>query len=110
MNTPHKIDPVERKSFYYQAARASLFIPLVTFGVTLVLFGSNSHISSEVTGYFALGAFVVQVISLILGIVSLFGIPRHGARLILWKAVVGIIASCGMGFVSIYLILGGGHE
>jgi hypothetical protein len=42
--------------------------------------------------------------SFILGAISLFGIQRHGARRILWKALVGMIASLVLGFCAfVYL-------
>ena len=101
MDTLRKIDLAEsKKSFFNRAAWLSVFIPLVTFVVTFVLFRWDWHISIDVQEKYLFGAGCVQVISLILGIVSLFGIRRHGARLIVWKAAIGIIASCGMGFLS----------
>ena len=39
-------------------------------------------------------AFWVCVSGLILGFSSLFGIPRHGAKVILWKAMLGMFVSC----------------
>jgi hypothetical protein len=44
-------------------------------------------------------AFLVCVSSLALGVASLFGIPRHGWKVILWKAVPGILAS---GFFGVF--------
>jgi membrane protein required for beta-lactamase induction len=44
--------------------------------------------------------FFVCLSSLVLGIASLFGIRRHGVRVILWKALLGILASCFFGFVA----------
>ena len=48
-------------------------------------------------------ALLVCISSFLLGIVSLFGIGRHGIKVILWKAMIGIVASCifgGILFVS----------
>jgi len=50
----------------------------------------------------------VQIISFLLGIVSLFGISRYGARLILWKAVLGIILSVGMTGLVVLFFIGNG--
>ena len=82
----------------------------MTAGITILI--GNMCKSGDPVAYYLLGAFFIQIISLILGIVSLFGIPRYGARLILWKALIGIIASCGMEFMIILDIIGNamGHN
>ena len=61
--------------------------------------------SSDALGVYLFCAFWIQPVGLFLGIASLFGIPRHGARLILWKAVLGILLSCGAGFGIFILAL-----
>jgi len=48
-------------------------------------------------------AFYVSVTGLALGVASLFGIRKHGWSAILWKAVIGILASA---FCSVYAVLG----
>ena len=48
--------------------------------------------------------FFVLVSTLVSGVVSLFGIRQRGARPILLKAIVGILASLGVGFV-VYMLL-----
>lgn len=99
METSHKVDLAEsKKSFFNRAAWFSLFTPVVTFGVTVALF--RLHVDRDLLDFYLGVTLCLQIISLILGIVSLFGIPQHGARLILWKAVIGILASCGMAYVS----------
>jgi len=77
-----------------------------------VIFKADWHISWNVQQSVLFGSFCGQIVSLIFGIVSLFGIARHGAKLILWKAAVGILASIGMGFLSaVSLIMNGmGHN
>jgi hypothetical protein len=102
MDIPPDIDLAEsKKSFFNRAAWVSLLSPFITFGMIVVYDIIVKYPTQEVSGYCVKGAFVASVISLILGIVSLFGIPRHGARLIAWKAVIGIIASLVMGFLSL---------
>ncbi len=46
----------------------------------------------------------VLMSTLVSGIVSLFGIRKHGAKPILLKAIAGILASLGVGFV-VYVLL-----
>ena len=49
-------------------------------------------------------AFWICVSSLVLGIASLFGIRRHGWKVILWKALFGILASGFFGFCALVCI------
>lgn len=50
-------------------------------------------------------AFWVCLSSLASGIISLFGIRRHGWRVILWKALLGILASGFFGFLAFGFIV-----
>jgi len=45
-------------------------------------------------------AFMACLSGFVLGWVSLFGIPRHGAKVILWKVLIGIPVSCICGLVN----------
>ena len=45
-------------------------------------------------------------VKVVAGIVSLFGIRKHGVRPILWKAIIGIVASLAMGFAIVLLMAG----
>src|SRR6266446_2504970 len=101
------LNPVDsRKSFFNRAAWCSFCIPLVTAAVTFVL--TCAIIFKYMDGDFFFSylywAFRFQIIGVILGLLSLFGIPRHGAELILWKAAAGIATSCGVGYVVGYVI------
>ena len=99
METPDTIDMAKaRKSFFNRAAWISVFTPIVTLGVAIAMVFPRD-IDSNLMTYFFAGAFCVQIASLILGIASLFGISKYGAKLILWKAILGIIGSAGMGIV-----------
>jgi len=48
---------------------------------------------------------LVCLSSFVLGIVSLFGIRRHGRSVILWKALAGILASCFFGLFAFVVLL-----
>lgn len=90
-----------KKSFFNLAAWCSFLIPFIT-AIFILKLGYNINRDSQAADIFLLITFSLQIFSIVLGIVSLFGISRHGARLILWKAAIGILASCGMG---VFLIL-----
>ncbi|SRR5260221_6810100 len=95
-------NPVDsRKSFHNRAAWWSFSIPLITAPVTfgLICAEINRNMDSDSFVLYLIWAFCFQIIGVILGLISLFGIPRHGAKLILWKAAIGIAASCGIGYV-----------
>lgn len=95
-------NPVDsRKSFHNRAAWYCFSIPLVTAAVTFVLACAEIHkyLDSDSFVIYLIWAFCFQIIGVILGLLSLFGIPQYGAKLILWKAAIGILASCGIGYV-----------
>ena len=48
--------------------------------------------------------FWVCLSSVVLGIASLLGIRRHGLRVILWKALLGILVSGAFGFLALVSI------
>lgn len=50
-------------------------------------------------------AFFICLSSFVLGVVSLFGIRRHGLRIILWKMLPGILASIFFGFLAFVSIV-----
>ena len=50
-------------------------------------------------------AFWICVSSLVMGIASLFGIRRHGLRVIVWRALAGILASGIFGFIAFFCII-----
>jgi hypothetical protein len=114
MDTSSKINLVNsKKSFFILSARLSFAIPLFTVLVTAILgilsaicVKPHSDIFVESAPVYVFCAFLLQIVSLILGIVSLFGIPHYGARFILWKSLVGILASCGVGFVIFLMAVG----
>ena len=101
-----------RKSFSYRAALCSIFIPLLTAGATAILIlisvfmDKDRHITSHFREIYYTCSLCLQVVSLLLGITSLFGSAKHGAKLILRKAALGIVASCGMALIIIVLSFG----
>ena len=104
--TEKLFDP--KKSLFNQAAWGSLCIPIVIFLITLVLGLINREIalSYEFMSDYLLSAFCLLVVGLILGVFSLFGIRKCGARLILWKVLTGILCGCGMGALLFFIAIG----
>ena len=90
--------PSSKQSFFSIAAWYCWIAPLVVTGIATAVF-----IAEGDTRYHTLGdpavdiSFWVCISGLALGVVSLFGIRRHGARVIVWKALLGIVVSllCG---------------
>ncbi len=97
-----------KKSLYNRAAWSSFLIQIAVFtsGVLLIFIGHRVILlSGDFLRIYFLSAFFLSLFSLILGIVSLFGIPNCGWRLILWKALLGILGSCGVVYFFILLVL-----
>jgi hypothetical protein len=72
-------------AFPHQAAKASWVCAVIVF--LLVAFGGRTGAKAILE----LVALVIMAIGSLLGIVALFGIPKHGAKGILAPALVGII-------------------
>ena len=93
-----------QRSFFTVAALLSLIAPLGALAIVAMILSLSGHLSSvpqasrsfigNVHGF----AFLVDLGSIGLGIISLIGIERHGPAVILWKAVPGILASGILGF------------
>jgi hypothetical protein len=59
----------------------------------------DSYVTTFINAeWFWHGAAWLFVSSFPMGVVSLFGIQQQGAKMILWKAVIGIIVSSVFGF------------
>ena len=90
---------LSNRSFFTVAAWYCWTAPLVASSISTAIYVSEGD-----TRYHRLGdpagdiAFYVCISALVLGVVSLFGIRRHGARVILWKALLGILLSFLCGF------------
>jgi hypothetical protein len=107
-NTPSVTSPLpapalapRKKSFVFQAAKASLFAPFIAFGLNVIVVVGNvlinglAHPSAnalKITLKITITLFVLFTVSgFILGIVSLFGVRRHGKKGILGYAIAGIL-------------------
>jgi hypothetical protein len=90
------------------AASYSCIVPFITAGMTflLVLYILDDCPTLTRQAYVKillvpLGMFVSTLIA---GIVSLFGMQRHGATLILPRAIIGIVGSLGFG-IGVLLLM-----
>ena len=100
----------ENTPFARQAAKASWLAPFIAivmgfFGNALANSnpdGPSSRTVSLVVGALAL---IIVLAGLILGVLALFGIKKHGARGILVPAIVGIVLSSGYLYLLISAIL-----
>jgi len=108
MNDPTLPPPIPsepRSSFFHQAATASLFAPLIAIGLTIASSAGRTSLSPEsqrpVALIVGIASAVIMLIGLICGIVALFGIPHHGKRGILGKALCGIIIPLLLSSVAI---------
>jgi hypothetical protein len=98
-------------SFFSIAAWMSLIVPLATLAITTAissLSGHTSflpppsrHFSGDLNGW----AMLIDFVGLILGVFSLFGVRKHGAALILWKALPGVFLSGVLGFYHFALVM-----
>src|ERR1019366_10330300 len=89
------------------AARYSLIVPFASGALSFVLIKVGQLVFHEAdaivdTHTLVLFVFWLMVSSLLMGVVSLFGIFRCGVRPILWRAAIGIIASLLIGFMAFY--------
>ena|ERR1035441_4906562 len=86
--------PPTKKPFAFQAAQASILAPLISIGIGIVV---NVGLGSQTTPMAKIitSSLCTLLIGsgLILGICALFGIPRHGRKGILGRAVVGIVVN-----------------
>jgi hypothetical protein len=82
-------------SFFTKAAWFSLIIPFFVPAVWFCILAATNRMDLP-----AMVSFFVLLSSLALGVVSLFGVRRHGRKRIVWKAVVGIVASIVFGYFA----------
>jgi hypothetical protein len=102
-----------RRPFLVLAASYSCFTPFIVAILTTVFFiivdqaEAKQHriiFARHAAGDVLLIPFWLLVSSLLFGVLSLFGIRKHGASPILLKAIIGILASFGFGFIVFALI------
>jgi hypothetical protein len=97
-----------RPSAFSVAAWISLLAPPVLSGIMVGLFvlsGQASVFSRQLGGDWNGVAVLVDAVCFGLGVFSLFGIRKHGAAFILWKAVPGVLLSGGLGFCHYMLMM-----
>jgi hypothetical protein len=85
-------------SLFTIAAWYSLIVPFSVPVLWFIIPATTSRVDLP-----AMISFFVLLNTLALGVVSLFGIPRHGRKRILWKALIGIIASVVSGFFALVI-------
>ena len=97
--------PISKRPFFSIAAWYGLIAPFAAAAIAgWILTPEPSDIRHPRLSFDAVFGFVACILisSVLASITSLFGIRRHGARVIWWKALVGFLASC-----LLYLILVG---
>ena len=87
--------PSPRSSFFSIAAWYCWIAPIVVTVVAIAIYSREGDTRHHPLGDPAVDiAFWVSISGLVLGMASLFGMRRHGAKVILWKALLGIVVSC----------------
>ena len=85
---------VKKVTFFHHAVTLCLLSPFIWFVLTLFVFMPASIAHPPKTRMDAIANAViisiVPVVGIISGIVSLFGIRRHGSKATLWKSVIGL--------------------
>ena len=102
---PKKRGWISNRQFPELAARYSLIIPFATLAVSFVLVKVGQMVFHEVdaivnTHKLIVCVFWMMTSSFLAGVVSLFGISRCGVRPIIWRALIGILASLLVGYVA----------
>jgi hypothetical protein len=87
--------PAKTTSFAHQAATLSWVCPIIV-GV-LARFGNQLNAPLLV----GLVVFTFLIVGLILGVVALFGISKHGKKGILWPALIGIVLNGFLLFIFV---------
>ena len=98
MNVTPPAPPENRNSFYHQAATCCLLAPIVGAVMNVFLVRLPSLREIPIRWVFFIPS-VVILAGVVLGVISLFGIRKHGRRGILWKSVIGL------GIVTLMILL-----
>lgn len=92
--------PRLRPSVFHRAASASAFTPLLYFGLHFFTLGSLAGAGPETrmaaTRIIDAAVLILAAAGIGLGIFALCGIPRHGKKGLLGKALVGILVPLGL--------------
>jgi hypothetical protein len=87
------------RSFFSRAAWYAVTAPFVALGLIwlgMVIRGSHASYDHRLPDVIAFNvAACIAVTSALASLISLFGIPRHGWLVILWKALLGVVLSSG---------------
>lgn len=108
MNTSNVTPTGRRPSAFSVAAWISLLVPPVLSGIMVglvLLSEQTSVLFRQFGGDWNGAAVVVDAVCFGLGVFSLFGIRKHGAAFILWKAVPGLLLSGGLGLCHYMLMM-----
>ena len=103
---------ISQKPFSELAARFSMIVPFATAAVAFVILATSQYVFHTLdaivdTHVLVCYVFWIMASSLLMGVVSLFGIQRYGVRPILWRAAIGIFASVAFGgWPGVYLFFG----
>jgi hypothetical protein len=92
--------PPIKTHFFLFAAWYSLIAPFAAVGIAFL---PSAYLRPGFDAQLSLMqiAACILISSALASVVSLFGIRRHGARVIIWKALIGFLASC----FFLYLLL-----
>jgi hypothetical protein len=99
-------------SFFSIAAWYCLVAPFAAAGfASSATLKYSGHVSGQSESFPSLNdglqiELLVCLSSFVLGGASLLGMPKHGTKVILWKALVGIVASCIFGLSSFMTLFG----
>jgi hypothetical protein len=86
-------------SFFHQAAKASWLAPAIAIIANFVL--RNAAELDQRVAIIGLVLVVLYGLGLILGVVAMTGIPRHGRRGILIPALIGVVLNAGILFLVV---------
>ena len=97
-----------RHSAFSIVAWYAVFAPFVAAGIIGLglSFGIPRHPSGSPADIAFGVAACVLLSSALASIVSLFGIPKHGWRVIVWKSAVGFTLSCLVYLVLVFIGMG----
>jgi hypothetical protein len=83
-----------QNSFFHQAAKASWLAPAIAVIANFVL--RNAEKLDQRVAIIGLLLVLLYGLGLILGVVAMTGIPKHGRRGILVPALIGIVVNTGI--------------
>lgn len=88
--SPCEIRLPEKPPFAKQAAKLSAFFPLAAIGIQIVGTGSANGDSRAMLLFSGIGTLII-ISGIVLGVIALFGIRRHGFKGIFGFALTGLV-------------------